>query len=224
MVAARMPVPGATKTRLGQTIGMDRAAALSRAFLADLAATLTPASAAAGYDLAWTFSPPDADFRRALVDIAGAVPERVRCQPQIADEDWGHRQRALLQWGHDAGYARSVLIASDSPHIGAAVVEAAFRALEGSDVVLGRVHDGGYYLIGQRGFAEIFHEVPMSTASAADALVARAVKLGLRVAEVPATFDVDVEADLGLLRSHLAACDGRAAPATWTALRELGLR
>ena len=42
--------------------------------------------------------------------------------------------------------------------------------------------------------------------------------------EVPATFDVDVEEDLALLREHLAACDGRAAPATWRAMKDLGLR
>ena len=224
MVAARMPVSGATKTRLGRTIGMDRAAGLARAFLADLAATLTPASVEAGCDLVWTHSPPEADFRGALVEIAGDVPDGVRFLPQVADEDWGHRQRALLKWGHDAGYDRSVLIASDSPQIGATVIAAAFRALETSEVVLGRVHDGGYYLIGQRGFAEIFADVPMSTASAADALVARATSLGLRVSEVPATFDVDVEDDLDLLRTHLAGCAGRDAPATWAALRELGLR
>jgi uncharacterized protein len=224
MVAARMPVAGETKTRLGRTIGMKRAAALYRAFLADLAATLTPASVDGGFDLVWTHSPPDGDFRRALADIAGEVPEGVGFLPQIADEDWGHRQRALLKWGHDEGYGRSVLIASDSPHVGAEVVEEAFAALERHDVVLGRVHDGGYYLIGQRGFREIFEDVPMSTSSAADALVARAESLGLRVAEVPGTFDVDVEGDLELLRSHLATCDGRDAPATWVALRELGLR
>lgn len=224
MVAARMPVAGTTKTRLGQSIGMDRAAALYRAFLFDLASMLTKASDAGGFDLAWTHSPPEADFGRALAEITGEVPERARILPQIADEDWGHRQRALLRWGHETGYARSMLIASDSPQIGAGAIEQAFAALEASDVALGRVHDGGYWLIGQRGFAEIFDEVPMSTASAADALVARAESLGLRVAEAPATFDVDVESDLDLLRSHLAACDGRDAPATWAALQELGLR
>jgi glycosyltransferase A (GT-A) superfamily protein (DUF2064 family) len=224
MIAARMPVAGATKTRLGRTIGMDRAAALYRAFLADLAATLIPASAATGFDLVWTHSPPEADFRAALAEVAGRDADGVRVLPQIADEDWGHRQRALLRWGHDTGYDRSVLVASDSPQVGASTIAAAFAALEGSDVVLGRVHDGGYYLIGQRGFAEIFEDVPMSTASAADALAARAASLGLGVAEVPATFDVDVEADLDLLRSHLAACGGRDAPATWAALRALGLR
>ncbi len=223
LVAARMPVAGETKTRLGRVIGMDRAAALYRAFLVDLAATLGAASAEAGFDLVWTHSPPDADFRGALAEIAGEMPEWVRFLPQIADEDWGRRQRGLLRWAHDAGYERSVLIASDSPQIGDSAIEQAFAALEASDVVLGRVHDGGYWLIGQRGFAEIFEAVPMSTASAADALVGRAASLGLRVAEAPATFDVDVEGDLDLLRSHLAACEGRDAPATWAALRELGL-
>ncbi len=224
MVAARMPVAGETKTRLGRSIGMDRAAALYRAFLADLAATFTTASAEGGFDLVWTHSPPDADFRGALAAIAGEAPPGVGVLPQIADEDWGRRQRALLRWGHDAGYARSVLIASDSPHIGAGAIERAFAELDEHDVALGRVHDGGYWLVGQRGFAEIFEEVPMSTASAADALIARAKSLGLQVAEVPATFDVDVDDDLGLLRNHLAACDGRDAPATWAVLRELGLR
>ena len=42
MIAARDPVPGATKTRLGAAIGMERAATLYRAFLQDLAARLTP--------------------------------------------------------------------------------------------------------------------------------------------------------------------------------------
>jgi hypothetical protein len=203
---------------------MERAATLYAAFLTDLAAKLTPTAEADGYDLAWTHSPPDVDFRRVLGETTGTTPDRARFHPQIADDDWGHRQRALLKWGHNQGYARSVLIASDSPQIQPAVIAAAFDALAASDVVLGRVHDGGYYLIGQRGFGEIFEDVPMSTASAAEALIARAAALGLRVAEVPATFDVDIEDDLALLRAHLAACDGRDAPVTWRAMRELGLR
>ena len=37
LIAAREPVPGLTKTRLGATIGMARAAELYAAFLVDLA-------------------------------------------------------------------------------------------------------------------------------------------------------------------------------------------
>jgi glycosyltransferase A (GT-A) superfamily protein (DUF2064 family) len=38
VIGAKEPVPGMVKTRLGRTIGDARAAALYRAFLADLAA------------------------------------------------------------------------------------------------------------------------------------------------------------------------------------------
>ena len=58
----------------------------------------------------------------------------------------------------------------------------------------------------------------MSTASAADALAARTADLGLRLAELPVTFDIDEERDLEHLRRALAP-DGACAPATWAALR-----
>lgn len=225
MIAARAPHPGATKTRLGRSIGMERAARLYAAFLADIAARFTPASIdASSYDLAWTHSPPEIDFRRELRDAIGVAPDGARYVPQIPDEDWGRRQSALLAWGDAEGYERSVLIASDSPQVDPAAIAEAFGALETHEVVIGRVHDGGYYLIGQRGFREILDGVPMSTASAAEGVIEHARRLGLAVAEVPSTFDVDVEEDLNLLREHLAQCEGRDAPATWQALRDLGLR
>jgi hypothetical protein len=62
----------------------------------------------------------------------------------------------------------------------------------------------------------------MSTGQEADALVARAAALGLRVGELASSFDVDEEADLPRLRAALAPA-GRAAPATWCAMRRLGL-
>lgn len=225
MIAARAPHPGATKTRLGRTIGMDRAARLYAAFLADIAVRISPpASGGRPYDLAWTHSPPDIDFRSELRDAVGRVPDGVRFVPQIADEDWGRRQSALLAWGEAEGYERSVLIASDSPQVDPAAIMDAFTALERNDVVVGRVHDGGYYLIGQRGFREILDGVPMSTPSAAEGVIGHALRLGLAVAEVTPTFDVDIEADLDLLREHLARCEGRDAPATWQAMHDLGLR
>lgn len=98
----------------------------------------------------------------------------------------------------------------------------AFAGLEIADVVVGRVHDGGYYLIGVRGFHDVLSGVPMSTASAADALIARALSMGLRVARVEPTFDIDVEADLALLVDLLER-QPDAAPATLQALHRLGL-
>jgi uncharacterized protein len=222
MIAARDPVPGATKTRLGAVIGMERAAALYRAFLHDLAARFTPpVSGPVAYDLAWTFSPPDCDFRVVLAAVTGAAPDQVHYVPQAGD-DWGTRQSNLLRWGHDHGYAHAVLIASDSPHLGVDVIQQAFAALQSHDVTIGRVHDGGYYSIGMRGHFELLAGVPMSTASAADDVVTRARALDLAVAELPPTFDVDEVDDLDRLIAALTP-DGVAAPASWAALAELGL-
>lgn len=223
MIAARDPVPGTTKTRLGAAIGMQRAATLYRAFLQDLAARLTPAEdGTVAYDLAWTFSPPESDFRSVLAEVTGSAPDHVWYVAQDG-EDWGTRQSNLLRWGVDHGYARSVLIASDSPQLELDVVYEAFTALATHEVAIGRVHDGGYYLIGMSGrHHDLLAKVPMSTASAADDVIARARALNLEIAELPPTFDVDEAADLDRLIAALTP-DGVVAPASWAALAALDL-
>ncbi len=222
LIAARNPVPGETKTRLGAVIGAERAALLYRAFLTDLAARFTPTPGTdPDFDLGWAFTPPACDFGHVLAELGWPQPEHVHFVPQVG-QDWGARQANLLRWGYDHGYARTALTASDSPHLPRSTAADAFTALVDHDMVFGRVHDGGYYLIGLRGFHDVLSGVPMSTRSAADAICARAHDLGLHIAELPPTFDVDEAGDLDLLR-HALAPDGAAAPATWAALHDLAL-
>jgi glycosyltransferase A (GT-A) superfamily protein (DUF2064 family) len=94
--------------------------------------------------------------------------------------------------------------------------------LEEADVAMGRTSDGGYYLIGMCGVHDVLTGLSMSTATVADALTARITARGLRLAELPEMFDIDEEGDLEHLRTTLAP-DGAAAPATWAALKRLGL-
>jgi glycosyltransferase A (GT-A) superfamily protein (DUF2064 family) len=224
LIAAREPRPGQTKTRLGAAIGMERAAALYAAFLVDLAARFTPCPDAEGaFDLGWAYTPAQVDFRRVLTGIGCDEPPASVCFVAQQGEGWDVRQANLLRWGSEHGYGRTVLIGSDSPQLPFAVAVAAFAALRGGDVALGRTLDGGYYLIGMRGFHDVLTGVPMSTTSAADALASRVVSCGLRIVELPETFDVDEEGDLERLRAALAP-DGAAAPATWAALGRLGLQ
>lgn len=223
LIGARAPVPGECKTRLGAGIGMEAAAALYRAFLVDLATRFTTTSGweTRTYDVAWAYTP-DGDFAAVLQDCGCPEPlSPVGFVPQ-AGEGWGARQANLLRWGDDHGYERTVLVASDAPHLSVEVVEQAFAVLETQDVVLARSLDGGYSLIGMRGYHDVLSGVPMSTSSAGDALVARAVSLGLGVGETAVIFDVDEVADLDLLIATLVP-DGVAAPATWAALSSLGL-
>jgi uncharacterized protein len=223
LIAAREPTPGMTKTRLGAVIGMERAAELYAAFLVDLSARFSPCPEEDwGFDVGWAFTPPEVDFSSVLQGVGCAAPPgSVRFVPQQGD-GWDVRQANILAWGHVQGYERTVLIGSDSPQLPLEIVRDAFAALAEHDVVMGRTVDGGYYLIGMRGFHDVLTGVPMSTVSAADALAGRSEALGLRLAEIPPTFDVDEERDLEHLRLVLAR-EGTAAPATWAALQRLGL-
>ena len=175
-----------------------------------------------GFDLAWAYTPESEPFDQVIADLR---PDRSAGDAWFVRQqgnDWAERQANLLRWAAEQGYANTVLTASDSPQMSHAMVESAFAALTGSDVVVGRAHDGGYYLVGVRGHHDVVSGVPMGTASAAEALIARANELCLRVATVCPTFDIDVEADLAYL-VELLDRDARAAPVTRVALRSLGL-
>jgi glycosyltransferase A (GT-A) superfamily protein (DUF2064 family) len=220
MIAARLPIAGQTKTRLGESIGMGEAARVYEGFLQDLARNVVPTLLEAGIDVVWTYSPPESDLapelRRLGIDTGG-----VSFLAQSGDT-WAARQDNLMRWANDTGYTRSVLIASDSPQVLAGSILDAFDRLRRSDVVIGRVHDGGYYLIGMAGHRDVLLDVPMSTDSAASALVANVRTQGHSLEEVVATFDVDVRDDLDLLVGTLSP-DGGVCPATWRVLRELGI-
>ena len=134
--------------------------------------------------------------------------------------DWTERQRQLFR---DAagGEERVVLIASDSPQLTVGVVEDAFRKLDRHDLVFGPTYDGGYYLIGMRGFHDVLSGIPMSTGTVLDDITRRAEQIGLSVGWVETTFDIDEVEDLEHLR-RLAATRADLA-ATRTALEALGL-
>lgn len=224
LIAAKAPRPGTVKTRLGRSIGMERAAALYAAFLVDLAARFAACPREEwGFDVGWAHAPAECDFAAELAAIGCAPPSPAICFVPQHGEGWDVRQANLLRWGHEHGYARTVLVGSDSPQLPVATVRDAFAALEDHDVALGRTLDGGYYLIGMRGFHDVLTGVPMSTVSAAEALVARVAERGLRLAKLPKTFDIDEDADLEHLR-RACAPDGAAASATWEALNRLELQ
>jgi rSAM/selenodomain-associated transferase 1 len=191
-IAAKAPRAGLAKTRLAADVGGPLALALYRAFLADLAARF----ARARVPLGWYVTPPDAwaDLR-PIVAPSGPDPH-VLAQPA---GDWTARQRAFFRGAEARGERRTILIASDSPHLEVGVVQTALAALEGDDVVIGPTHDGGYYLIGMRGWHDVLAGVAMSTASVLDEVLEVARRSGTRVAVLEPTFDVDGRDDLDLL-------------------------
>jgi len=196
-IAAKAPRAGLVKTRLGAAIGHEYAVALYASFLRDLAARF----AGAPFALGWYVTPPDA--WPEIAPLVGAAGEaRVLAQ---GEGDWTARQRGLFRGAATRGEERVILIASDSPHLTVETVTAAFRALDRHEVVVGPTYDGGYYLIGLRGWHDVLHGIPMSTRTVLDDIAARAEASGLSVGRVETMFDVDEAADLQRLWSILDA-------------------
>jgi rSAM/selenodomain-associated transferase 1 len=221
-IVARAPIPGWTKTRLGHAIGHEAAAQLYAAFLHDLGARFTAAAKRDDYDLFWFYAPAgeDEDEFAAHAPVGGALLRQ-------DGPDLAARLRHGFATLAARGYGRIVVIGSDSPHLPEARVREAFAALDDHDAVIGPAHDGGYYLLGQRAHphpADLFTGIPMSTSEVYVRTCARAEALGLEVATLPATFDVDEPADLAILRAALSdapSVEASPAPATLAALEAL---
>ena len=124
-----------------------------------------------------------------------------------SDADFGtvllQATRHLLKSGHDC----SILINSDSPTLPHSFLVHAIEALRepGDRVVLGPATDGGYYLIGLKAaHAELFRDIPWSTADVFRRTIERARDIGLSVVTLPVWYDIDDAATFSVLKRELA--------------------
>lgn len=188
-IAAKAPLPGFVKTRLGRTIGDPEAAALYAAFLRDLALRF----AGAPFPVGWFVTPRDAWHE--LEPLVGLGRDDARIVPQ-GTGDWTERQRRLFRTAPLRDEERVVLVASDSPQLELAVVEQAFHELDHNELVLGPTSDGGYYLLGMRGWHDVLDGVRMSTDDVHGEIASCVRAAGLSLALLERTFDVDEADDL----------------------------
>ena len=216
-VMAKAPVPGRAKTRLVPPLDPMQAAGLAAAFIADSTANILTA----GLSAYVAYTPAGDEGVLAGACAPGAVL-------LLADGSLGeangvaglgrallHAVRGLLERGHES----VCLLSADSPTIPTRfLVEAArLLAAPGERVVLGPAEDGGYWLIGLRSpYAQLFADIPWSTAGVAEATRERAREIGLDLVELPAWYDVDAADDLARLRRELTAHDSIAYPAPAT--------
>ncbi|GAB4210627.1 MAG: TIGR04282 family arsenosugar biosynthesis glycosyltransferase [Sandaracinaceae bacterium] len=211
----RAPRAGATKTRLAQRIGDEAAAALARAFAEDLVARLA-GHAALTLFVAGAIDDP---FVR---DIAArfALPVESQLEGGLGAR-MTHALRVLGARGDEAA-----LLGADVPTCPAWMVAALRGGLSRADVALSPAPDGGYVAIASRGGLDpSFLEAPIRYSSAhacADTMLA-AREAGLTATCVTPWYDVDVAADLRVLRAELGR-DPRRAPRTAAVLARLDQR
>lgn len=197
---AKDPRPGLVKKRLASSVGEQEAAALYKCFLLD---TVEMLSSLSGVDLlvAWDGT---TQSRGARGEIAGMCPA-ARFFPQRGT-DLGERLENAFAHASEAGYSRIVAVGSDSPTLPPGRIQQALDQLGEADFVLGPTFDGGYYLIAGRSMKRAtLSGIAWSTDRALIDTVDRLAGLGFRIGLLDPWYDVDDEADLRFLRSHLRA-------------------
>jgi rSAM/selenodomain-associated transferase 1 len=141
-VFAKVPRPGHVKTRLGEEIGMEKAAK----FYAESLAWLLLRLSTENREFVLFFAP-KSEYERLLTMYP--LLESMDCQPQKGD-DLGERMLNGIKYLYEEYESTPVLLGSDSPDLPFDRLDRAYEELNDSrtDLVLGPSRDGGYYLIG----------------------------------------------------------------------------
>jgi uncharacterized protein len=206
LMVAKQPAPGQTKTRLTPPLSSRQAAYLYESFLRD---TLDLMRAVPDVQRVIAYLPVEArDTFASLAPDFDLVPQE--------GNDLGARLDQALRHYLQQGYDSAVVMNSDGPTLPIEYLLQAFAELAaGANVVLGPSDDGGYYLIGlKRPAPRLLREVRMSTSHVLADTLALANEEHLRVALLPAWYDVDDAASLTRLMVELSTAPATVAPHT----------
>jgi len=119
-------------------------------------------------------------------------------------DNLGDKMKNAFKMSFDEDYGKVVLIMPDCPRLTDTIVEKAFKALGSNDFILGPTNDGGYYMIGMRGYyPSVFENKKYSTGSVLKEAIDEMTKLGKTHFILPELVDVDLEDDLGKLRKMI---------------------
>ena len=215
LVVAKAPVTGRVKTRLGHSLGMERAAQLAAVALLDTMAVCVSAYGVERCHLALDGDLADAELSDELL---------------AATDGWTvHRQRGddfatrLVNAHTDtaaASEAPVVQVGMDTPHLEArTLIEAGARLTHPEAAVLGPAADGGWWLLGVGSPALVAQlgDVPMSTARTGALTREALLRAGAQVTDVETLRDVDEVLDAESVaaaapRTRFATAFGKAAP------------
>ena len=199
-LAVFVKTPGLSpiKTRLAAGIGPTGAQEFYRLSLAAIERTVTSAADASPFVAYW-----------AVAEETGLADPRWQRFARVGQGNGGLDQRLCHVFEHlKRGHDLVVAIGADSPQITAEIVGKAFDTLRPDRPlsVLGRCHDGGFYLVGaNRNLTpSVWEGVPYGGPEAANRLAENLARHGT-VCELMWLSDVDRAEDLPVLRDELEA-------------------
>jgi hypothetical protein len=118
--------------------------------------------------------------------------------------DLGQRMHNAFKFAKANKFSKTVIIGSDSPDLPEGFIEAAFRKLDETDVVLGPSLDGGYYLVGMKSLClVIFKGIKWSSDKVLAATVDRLKRFNKDVTVLNKWCDVDDPKSLAHLKRNL---------------------
>ena len=190
----RVPVAGATKTRLEKMLTPAECAQLHGAFLQDVYQICQQS----GMDL-YIFYTPEGELD-ILQSILG---KELNYLPQ-AGQNLGEKMHKALAQTLAKGYDSCLLIGADIPLLGKQDLTTAAELLHQYDVVFIPTLDGGYCLVGLKTpNAELLQNHAYGSASVLNSTLAKAHELGLKTALAKPQLDIDEPEDLQLLLQKL---------------------
>lgn len=188
VIFCKAPLAGVAKTRLAPVLGPGGAESLARRMFRH---TVANALAAKTGPVELCVAP-DAVHP---VWSSLAVPAEVHWSAQGAG-DLGERMARAAQRTLAHGEA-ALLIGTDCPALSAAVLQQACVALRDFDACIVPAKDGGYVLLGLTKFAaNLFTDMPWSTAEVASLTIKRIAQLQWTLAVLPTLHDIDEPQDL----------------------------
>lgn len=198
LLFSRYPVPGKAKTRLIPEIGEERAALLHRRMTEHTVCTLRSAREMLGAS----------DLELSICCTGASLKEFSKWLGQdlnYVSQPAGNLGMRLLKGFETAfskGSKRTIAVGCDIPGLTQEILLKGIDALYEHDIVIGPTTDGGYYLIGMTSpRPELFADILWGTEHVYRQTLDAAKLLGLTVAELPMLYDIDMPADLSVIRN-----------------------
>jgi len=188
IIMCKAPVPGRVKTRLMSRYSADEAAALHEAMATTVinrAVRLFEDVVIAADDVLHPFF---TDFGLAVV--------------AQGEGDLGERMDRQLATAFADGAKAALLLGTDSPHMSDDRLIAAADTLNGVDVVLGPVEDGGYDLVAMNRLLSIFSDIKWSSGQVLEYTMENCHRQHLSVQRLHTGFDVDFPEDIDRAGQH----------------------
>jgi len=189
IVFVKYPRAGEVKTRLGVSVGLDKAAAIYRE-LAECAFCAAEALHEEGVHVCIFYAPP-ADPSA----YAAWIAQPFELFPQRGDT-LGERMQHAFETLFATTIRRAVIIGTDVPDLTVPILRQAFDALDRDDIILGPSSDGGYYLLGMNApVKNVFTGIDWSSAAVLRQTVERIASLGLSASLLETLADIDTAED-----------------------------